>query len=563
VAGLLFPVSFIQAATRPPLLIAYFVPNDREPIPGFVERLDGVMTEVQRFYREGMKANGYGPVTFDLGRAPDGKLEVYVVRAHEPMRAYGRNDASKVRDEVALSLLEKGVRIEGRTVVIFGVLLEWKGERAIEVGPYVGGGDHLSGTAWVYDDALLDPRELGSKKSGGYYGDPCSIGAFNSHYVGGVAHELGHALGLPHVAGPASNPKHSLMGDGNHTYGEELRGEGAGSYLHRASAMMLARCRPFAGELPGASDPPVCDLKKIEASFTDGKLSVSGIVAAHPEVFGIAAFNDFEGIPADYDAVGWTSAVEGSGRFRLTMQDLRSGRYDLRIVACHTNGPTSHFAFSYEVDAAGVPDLRPFSPALLSFRRVVLAYGRGDRDQARSLCAELDQPALDPVIARQVRQMRKLLNSASPRALAAVPPDQTKVAISELEFTVQRVGWGMPMRDQVLSEGGSTCFLELEGQVRERGLFAHAPSSYSFDPAGKWKRLTGGFGLQDGHPGSVVFVVRGDGRELYRSPRITDHRYHRMDLDIATVGRLDLVVEDAADGPSFDWGIWVEPTLER
>jgi hypothetical protein len=33
--------------------VAYFVPRDRKPIPGYVDRLGRVMGEVQRFYRDG------------------------------------------------------------------------------------------------------------------------------------------------------------------------------------------------------------------------------------------------------------------------------------------------------------------------------------------------------------------------------------------------------------------------------------------------------------------------------------------------------------------------------
>jgi hypothetical protein len=43
-----------SANDPPPIRIAYFVPSDRQPIDGYVERLDRVMTEVQQFYRRGM-----------------------------------------------------------------------------------------------------------------------------------------------------------------------------------------------------------------------------------------------------------------------------------------------------------------------------------------------------------------------------------------------------------------------------------------------------------------------------------------------------------------------------
>jgi hypothetical protein len=51
-------------------------------------------------------------------------------------------------------------------LVIFQVLLERQGDKTIEIGSYVGAGDHYSGTAWFYDDEKLDPGLLGSKSPG-------------------------------------------------------------------------------------------------------------------------------------------------------------------------------------------------------------------------------------------------------------------------------------------------------------------------------------------------------------------------------------------------------------
>ena len=83
----------------PPVRIVYFVTSDRQPIAGYPERLDRVMTEVQRFYRAGMQAAGYGPKTFGLQRDEGGRLRIDVVNGKHPMRTYGRNDSHRVREE--------------------------------------------------------------------------------------------------------------------------------------------------------------------------------------------------------------------------------------------------------------------------------------------------------------------------------------------------------------------------------------------------------------------------------------------------------------------------------
>jgi hypothetical protein len=140
-----------------------------------------VLTEVQRFYREGLKQHGYGPLTFQLDRDAEGALKIHLVQGRGPMHDYGRNDSAKVRREVKTALAQRGRDIDGETVIIFQLLLAWRGKTAVEVGPYVGGGHAHGGTAWVYDDARLDARLLPSKQPGGYYHRPCSLGRFNTH----------------------------------------------------------------------------------------------------------------------------------------------------------------------------------------------------------------------------------------------------------------------------------------------------------------------------------------------------------------------------------------------
>src|SRR5690606_7132918 len=55
-------------AGRPVVRVAYFIPTDRKPEPDYQARLDRVMKEVQRFYRDGMKQNGHGEMTFEYER---------------------------------------------------------------------------------------------------------------------------------------------------------------------------------------------------------------------------------------------------------------------------------------------------------------------------------------------------------------------------------------------------------------------------------------------------------------------------------------------------------------
>ena len=90
-----------------------------------------------------MEAAGYGPKTFRLDRDQQGRLRVDLVRGRHPMRSYGRDASGKVRDEVKAGLARQGIDVDRQTLVIFQVLLHWEGNKATEIGPYVGGGNHL------------------------------------------------------------------------------------------------------------------------------------------------------------------------------------------------------------------------------------------------------------------------------------------------------------------------------------------------------------------------------------------------------------------------------------
>lgn len=552
----------VSLAAPPPLRLAYFIPSDREALADRFERIDRTMTDVQTFYRDGMAAAGYGPMSFGLERDGEGRLVLHEVRGRHPMAAYGRNDASKVREEVKAALAARGMDIDREVVVIFQLLLKWEDGRAVEVGPYVGGGDGRYGTAWVYDDERLDAARLGSKEPGGYYGKPCSIGQFNSHYVGGVAHELGHALGLPHdceTREERARLGRSLMGGGNHTYGQERRGEGRGSFLSGVSAMLLRYGRPFAGEVAAADQRAVSELEGLDARFESGVLTLTGRVSGTPPVWGLAAYDDLASIPGDYDAVGWTCKVEADGRFRLAVGELRPGRSQLRIRTCHVNGRTVTHAFDYTVDAAGVPDTGVFvytGPLQQALR----AYLARDRQKTEALARELARRFADvESVRRKAGHLLALLDPVPPQPLAGVAPDVRRVGVSGLAFAEASVGWGRVSRDQVPEQG----FLQVGGVFYESGLYAHAPSRFALDLGGGWRRFRAGYGLQDQMGGSVVFVVRGDGKELFRSARVKDSQVREMDADVSGVGRLELVVEDAGDGNRADWGVWLAPQLER
>jgi NPCBM/NEW2 domain len=91
-------------------------------------------------------------------------------------------------------------------------------------------------------------------------------------------------------------------------------------------------------------------------------------------------------------------------------------------------------------------------------------------------------------------------------------------------------------------------FLQLGGRFYDKGLYAHSPSRYAFPVARKWKTFRSTVGLRDGAfaQGSAVFIVLGDGRELYRSAALRAGSQATLSVDIASVTQLELRTEIGA-----------------
>jgi hypothetical protein len=132
--------------------------------------------------------------------------------------------------------------------------------------------------------------------------------------------------------------------------------------------------------------------------------------------------------------------------------------------------------------------------------------------------------------------------------------------LSRAKPAVAQVGYGRVSFDRLW---GDQPLLASGGQLFRRGIYAHAPSRFAYELGGRWRQLHGACGLSDGSGGSVVFVVTGDGKELWRSKKAGAGPVQRYEIDVTGVKRLELLTEDAGDGNRADWGLWLEPALVR
>lgn len=449
--------------------VVYWTPADRDPAPGYRERLSRVMLEVRDFYLGEMKRLGLGERTIGLEMVDETSVKIHVVKGGNPYAEYQVDSGRAIRDECRQPLAEAGIDIDKETVVLFCNMSNWDPEkkRMTQNSPYYASGNWMHGCAWQVDSPLLDPALLAETRkmlSDGQYGQ-ISHGRYNSIFIGGVIHELGHALGLPHCGECEANRKTfgtALMGWGNRTFGEERRGEGPGTFLELAHALKLASHPQFSRSLKGFGEASTRTLSERGIAPTDDgqRVSYHARIRGTPGVYLAIGYFDPAG-GRDYDAQITCAVPDEDGRFTLESPPLRPDtRYQARIVFVHVSGdasawqsPRSDEAFDFRTDARGVPELGVFRASELT-APAFEHLERGDRAAARSV---LDSWQDGPVAAGHPEVVAALGNALvevdrAPRP-SALPDEVKSTPLAVLKPETAGVGWGRPTYNRIPGAG--------------------------------------------------------------------------------------------------------------
>jgi hypothetical protein len=543
--------------------------QDRGFAPDHRDRLQRIMEDIRAFYADEMERHGFGRRTIRLAYDSGQKLIVHEVTGARRHEDYGKPDGQKIREECLPVLAAAGIDAGRETILIFTNLVEWNPDALtfVHKSPYYAGGGHRSGTAWQLDSAELDTANLDKTSpmiQDGEYGR-ISLGRHNSIFIGGIAHELGHALGLPHCrARTGEDPagRTALMGSGNRTYREELRGEGPGSFLTLAHALRLASHPQFSGSVKGMNLPARATLadRKIEVAEEGRSFRFQARVESPIPVYAAIAYLDPEG-GGDYDARTVVAIPDRNGRIDLACgpDALVPGKTGtLRVVTCLVNGATSTEQHDYRVDETGKVDLETMRISF-AFAPFLDAVESKNRAAAESLAKAWPADTREGRITRSILEGR--FGDAPPALRASeIPSQQRSIALSQLAPAEVSVGWGQPAYDHLPRRDA---LLLAGGELFETGIYAHADARHVYDHGGGgWKTLKGTCGLPAGG-GSVVFVVIADGKEVFRSKRIEGGRIERFEIDVTGTARLELKTEDGGDGKASDWGLWLGVELGR
>ena len=135
------------------------------------------------------------------------------------------------------------------------------------------------------------------------------------------------------------------------------------------------------------------------------------------------------------------------------------------------------------------------------------------------------------------------------------------VRLEALDLAGIRQGWGEPRAGRSVKD----LPMQMAGVVYTNGVGTHAPMTATLSLDGRAERFRARVGVNDlgrNEPGSVEFIVRGDGRILYRSGVVRGGEAAKeVDVPLAGVRRLELQVTDGGDNNFSDHANWAEAAI--
>ena len=307
--------------------VVLFIPDDVKAPENFESRLASLAERAERFLAKWTKHWKY-PVERSkiFARDAKGAIEVTLVKG-KLTSANGRAALPEIRRK-AIEGATRKLSLKPDEEVVWWVLYDYPGVKGFQGGARKFGGVAINayppGT-----DPIDEKVELASP-------------ALAKMAIKGTIHELGHALGLPHI-GPRPEVKlgNSLMGPVNRSYWRKTGSDDARVYLSEAAAAALWKHPIFRKEATASPAMPK-EVRVTALKTTAGpegkKITVSGTLKASVPAHTALALDSARSRYGDY----WTRSYAGrvdrkTGKFEVVISEPFE-RGTIYLVFCLSDG---------------------------------------------------------------------------------------------------------------------------------------------------------------------------------------------------------------------------------
>ncbi|MFD2145761.1 NPCBM/NEW2 domain-containing protein [Mucilaginibacter antarcticus] len=423
--------------------------------------------------------------------------------------------------------------------------------------PYNGTGSSERGACYASDNEMLDPRFLTDRTTRMKFSEragmlkDCLVAEFNSWYIGGIAHEMGHMFGLYHDFGnPAELRPNTiaLMGEFGSRHFDDYRWGGPQtSHLSAAGILQLLSHPVFTQSRKEINTHKWLSVSDLQFEKQDSSILLKANVEADDMPYGLTVLIH----PWNMDEYRNESSIytlSSAGQIEIPLRNRINGLYRMTMLFIFPGGAVQPVFKFFSVGDDGI--------------KVLSVPGQGLVD-VKELYNRLSKSVQTNQTKQKLRILEGVIKHNPPVDAATHIGDS--LYLSDAKWHLGTVGWERPVRNYYSTETEATFFLENKNELFEKGIFAHSPSVYQFRLNKKWKRFSAIVGLRDrAHAqGSAKFTLLGDGKVLYQSPALRAGHRDEFKVNIKNIDVLELKA-DGTEGHNYNsWAIWLNPLLER
>jgi len=546
-----------QQPLNKPVKVVYFYGNDQQPLPAYKERLNRVLNDVSDYYQAALSDYGIATKGIPFERKA-GNVVFHLVKGDHNAKAYTPDSGAIIQREIYEKTKGEIDLSTGFTLVVTSLCYQKDDGTYVFHSPYFGSGSERSGLCMAVDCELLDPTYLRDTVTRMVFSEmavnrkECLVAEFNSWYIGGIAHEMGHLFGLPHDFGRPYefNPTHlSLMGQYGSRHFNDYLWNGAPTSVFSAASVMQLMSHPLMTGMTDTEDVQ----KTFTLTNTTTHTSQEGLrLHTHFKTnFPPYALVALLRLPtaSEYYNRSYINTLTAPDSATIDFGQLSQGSYSIRLMYLFPNGSVTTQTKLMTVDYRGIATLQKD------------ANNNGvDIEQFYQI---LQKTAKTPQEKRLCTILADVLHPSTPIAPCDYQGDT--LYLSDAKWEKASVGYGTIARNHFNTESLNLLFLTLQKHIYEKGLYAHSPSTYVFKLNKQWKTLSTTFGIRDlAHiQGSARFTIIGDGKILYQSSPLRVNQKESTTLNISTITTLELKTEGTEGHSHNSWAIWTNPLLTK